>query len=547
MKKFTILLIAMICTGTFLMAQPVNVTIQVDMNQVSDLYDGGAVWVFMDSGWSEYYDMTDPDTDGIYSIMLLKDAGTTLTYSFSYQNGPDPDNDYHIETVPDECSNQDWFRELTVPTEDITLPAYFYGGCYETGVTIRVDMNAVTNLYPDGAVWVFMDDGWSEYYDMTDDNGDGIYAVTLQKDEGITLTYSFSHQTGPDPDNDWELEIVPAECANENGYREALIPAGDLVLPAYAYGSCTDVPPATVNITFSVDMNNETVINNDVQVVIKNPWIWTALADEGNGVWSGTVNVQAANTYPYTFVNGGQDWWEGEESVPPECNFGSETAPERHVIVAASDTTLETVAFGECGSATVDKVMVSFRVDMKDETVSADGVQLVIKNPWIWGAMTEIGNDIWEVTVELTAGDQFPYSYVNGAQDYWAGEETIVGECKDGDNNQRIAGIGTADTTLPAYIFGTCAPRTSSVTDYELAGAFNVFPNPAGNRIVVQSDAYEINGISIIGMDGSLVALPKFITNNNVTVDLSDIVKGVYILRIKGDNILVHKRLVICH
>lgn len=438
MKKITLLLTALICTCTFLMAQPVNVTMQVNLNQVDNLYPGGSVWVYMDAGWSEYYDMTDPETDGIYSFTLQKEADSVLTYSFSYQTGADPNSDYVTETVP-------------------------------------------------------------------------------------------------------------AECANIDGFRELLVPAADTVLPAFAFGSCSDTPPAMVNITFKVDMSNETVINNDVQVVIKNPWIWTALTDEGNNVWSGTVNVQAGVTYPYTFVNGGQDYWDGEESVPPECNFGTETAPERHVTVANNDTILETVAFGQCGGAIIDKVNVTFRVDMKDETVSANGVQVVIKDPWIWGAMTDMGEGIWEVTVELTTDRTYPYSFVNGAQDYWAGEETIVGVCKDGENNQRIAGISSSDTTLPAFIFGTCAPRTASVFDNEQANAFKAYPNPADDRIVVESAAYEMNSVSIISLDGSLVAKPKIINNHYLAVDLSDITNGVYILVIKGENVQAHKRLVICH
>jgi hypothetical protein len=56
-----------------------------------------------------------------------------------------------------------------------------------------------------------------------------------------------------------------------------------------------------------------------------------------------------------------------------------------------------------------------------------------------------------------------------------------------------------------------------------------------------------MNSVSIISLDGSLVALPKIINNNYLTVDLSEITNGVYILMIRGENVLVHKRLVICH
>ena len=59
---------------------------------------------------------------------------------------------------------------------------------------------------------------------------------------------------------------------------------------------------------------------------------------------TGTVEVGAYNTYPYTFVNGGQDNWDGEESVPEECNFGTPSAPERHVEVEDQDVILDIVS-----------------------------------------------------------------------------------------------------------------------------------------------------------------------------------------------------------
>jgi hypothetical protein len=51
-------------------------------------------------------------------------------------------------------------------------------------------------------------------------------------------------------------------------------------------------------------------------------------------------------------VNGAQDYWDGEESVPAECNQGSDTAPERHVTVVEDDVTLPPVLFGSCETAT---------------------------------------------------------------------------------------------------------------------------------------------------------------------------------------------------
>jgi nitrogen fixation protein FixH len=441
-----------------------NVTFQVDLTQVNDLYEGGAVWVYMDANWNEYYELTDTDNDGIYSTTLLREAGTEVFYSYSYQTGADPNSDYVTETVPAECAAENGFRKMTVAAGDVTLPAVIYGQCNtsipetvmvtfqvdmsETEVlnndvqvviknpwiwtalsdqgegiwsatvevnsnatypytfvnggqdnwsgeekvpaecnfgtesaperhvsvgisdttlvltkfaacpevvtnpkiTFQVDLNNVSDLYEGGAVWVYMDADWNEYYEMTDADNDGIYTYTLEKEAGSTVFYSYSYQTGADPNSDYVTEIVPNDCAAENGFRQLDLGAADVVLPVVAFGACDNNAPMTVKVTFQVNMSNTEVINNDVQVVIKNPWIWTALVDQGNGIWSASVEVNANATYPYTFVNGGQDNWSGEEKVPAECNMGTESAPERHVEVLGNDTTLSLVDFASCGT-----------------------------------------------------------------------------------------------------------------------------------------------------------------------------------------------------
>jgi hypothetical protein len=218
-------------------------------------------------------------------------------------------------------------------------------------VTLQVNLNDVDDFYEGGGAWVYMDAGWSEYYDMTDDDGDGIYTYTVERTAGSILTYRFSYQNGPDPWSNFTEENVPDLCANDGGFREFTVPGTDVTLPAFVYGSCDNNPRLKVNLTFQVDMTQESN-PNDVQVVIKDPWIWTALTDQGNGIWSGTVEVDANDTYPYTFVNGGQDNWDEEESVPESCNFGTMSAPERHITVAEEDLVVDLVSFGSCDHIT---------------------------------------------------------------------------------------------------------------------------------------------------------------------------------------------------
>ncbi len=349
MKQFLLIIISTFLFNVGLSAQ-VDVTFQVNISDKTDFYTGGSVWVYMDADWNEYYTMTDDDQDGIYTYTVSKAEGTDITYSYSYQNGADEWNDYVVESVPEACADGNGFRTLTVPANNITLPAVYYGSCSDDiSANFRVNMSDIGDLTGD-VYFVWWDDNaqtdvW-ETMSLTDND---IYIFTKS---GLTLSqiiyYYFAYNESG------SYETVPAACDAGDGYRGFTPTMGYEQLPAYMFSSCDEQPPApNVMVTFSVDMSQTTVINNDVQVVIKNPWIWTSLVDQGNGIWSATVELAPNQTYPYTFVNGGQDYWDGEESITGDCNKGTASAPERHVEVIEDNITLPTVIFGTCDEATV--------------------------------------------------------------------------------------------------------------------------------------------------------------------------------------------------
>lgn len=348
MKHFLLLTFFSLLTTAGLKAQ-VDVTFQVNMNDISDLYDGGSVWIYMDADWSEYYTMTDGDMDGIYSYTLSKAEGTNITYSFSYQTGPDEWNDYVVEAVPVDCADENGWRSLTVPASSVTLSAVYYGSCSdEISAMFRVNMADISDLTGDVSfVWwdeVAEADVW-ETMSLTEND---IYTFTKA---GLTLSNTLYYYFAYNESGTWE--VVPAECDAGDGYRGFAPTMAYEELPAYMFSSCNEQPPLPdVTVTFKVDMSNETVSGDGMQVVIKDPWIWTAMADEGNGIWSASVALAPNQTYPYTFVNGAQDYWDGEESITGDCNKGSAGAPERHVSVLEDNVLLSTVIFGTCNKAT---------------------------------------------------------------------------------------------------------------------------------------------------------------------------------------------------
>ncbi len=107
-----------------------NITFRVNITNITDLYSGGDVWLSF-GDWETWYVMTDIDNDKIYTVTIPVLEGTELQYFFAYQTGPDPDSDYHEESVESDCSNPEGYRTFLVDEEDITLPAVMYGGCRE--------------------------------------------------------------------------------------------------------------------------------------------------------------------------------------------------------------------------------------------------------------------------------------------------------------------------------------------------------------------------------------------------------------------------------
>ncbi len=111
-----------------------EITFQVDMNEVQDLYEPGGVWVSF-GNWASWWVMRDDDGDGIYSATGLMEPDSKVKYFFGYQTGPDENSDYtgeKQELKGLECASAVGFRLLTVPDEDLALAPVVYASCQET-------------------------------------------------------------------------------------------------------------------------------------------------------------------------------------------------------------------------------------------------------------------------------------------------------------------------------------------------------------------------------------------------------------------------------
>ncbi len=237
-------------------------------------------------------------------------------------------------------------------------------------------------------------------------------------------------------------------------------------------------PPSneTVDVTFTVNMENETVSTDGVSLAGgtlfggpgDNP-----MSDNGDGTWSLTYAVPVGFTGNYTFTNGGAacGWGCKEDIEGQDCAAGQYND---RLLSNITEPTVVNTCFGECTtdgscSTPVTEYTVTFQVDMSntdlagDETIYATGSY----EGWCGPCNTVLTDDdedgVYTGTISKAPGT-YQYKYLINA---WGGDETNLSACGV-DNGQgqfnREFVLGEEDLTLDVQCFdycGTCDEQNS--------------------------------------------------------------------------------------
>jgi hypothetical protein len=157
-------------------------------------------------------------------------------------------------------------------------------------------------------------------------------------------------------------------------------------------------------------------------------------------------------------------------SAEPEFQITSASKSYEFVFVAGTSSAIAQLQFnigaGNAGfwfdnvsfcEAIEIPVNVTFRVDMKNETISTNGVHLngSFSN---WGeAVTMVANGtIYSTTLKLKKGETIQYKFINGGLSDWAGYEILTGTCAYGNDKNRMILVSENDVTLDMVCFGKC-------------------------------------------------------------------------------------------
>ena len=350
----------------------------------------------------------------------------------------------------------------------------------QTNVTFSVNTENITvgenGIYLGGGIF-----GGATAHQMSDDNADGIYEVTVSMTPGTTGNYIFLNS--PNSDSDWGTKenLNGQDCSDPNNYDDRILdPVGeDDYTLLHCFGECSGngtgecpEPAATSDVSFSVNMSNFPVGLSENDTVYLNGnfngWCGDCNAmndDDGDGIWSITMPLEDGS-YEYKFTVNGWNTQEEFSEVIDGCTTSDGTYTNRSLTVAGEDLELPTVYWNLCpGELPGDLYTVTFEVNTSAIVggVGADGIFAgggILGNAQAVQLFDEDGDGVYIGSVDLEAGTTGNYIFLNSPSDGgdWGSKEDLTGQdCADPNNyNDRILPEVTGNTTIYAC-FGYCS------------------------------------------------------------------------------------------
>ena len=290
---------------------------------------------------------------------------------------------------------------------------------------------------------------------------------------------------------------------------------------------------AQVAVTFNVDMTGQTVDANGVHMagnfndvnydgtaenadyVNWNPSA-IALADQGNGIWSVTLNL-VAERYEFKFINGND--WPMAEDVPAACQVEVNGNDNRYWGISGLNATESmTVCYASC--AACGENTIRFRVDMTQEAAGVNPAGIFVAgnfqgwNPAGSQLIDPDGNGTFEGYYSIGTATLAQFKFINGND--WAFAESVPAECNVAGN--RELNVVDANTVADVICFSACGPcqaptpvlfrvdmtlQTVNANGPHVAGSFQGW-NPAdANSLMTDPDGDNIYEVTLLLQPGT--------------------------------------------
>lgn len=480
-----------------------------------------------------------------------------LTFDFSSQIGV---TFSRLVVIPDFVART---QDNTLYFDNISFSAGSTGST-TSNVTFSVDMNQYTGSTANG---VFVNGNWGAQWcgacnPMSDADGDGVWEATLPIPNGA-IEYKFT----VDGWNDQEQFAGGEPCTVTNGgfTNRAYTVAQDATISTVCWNSCSacgGMSADSVDVTFQV--NGALVTTSPDGIFLAGGALFgvpgdNPMTDNGSDVWTITKRVEKGAVFNYTFTNGNCPNWGCKENIAglPCADAGSFN--DRKSLGIFSDTTI-LACFGACesdGSCPIPAtpINVTFKVDMNGETVDPTGVFLGGDfESWSGGQALadDNGDGVWEMTTTLNSGQFIQWKFINGAG--WASSESFDSThsaCTQdfGGFINRVATLGSSDTTLPTFFYNSCdlsTVNTKSVfTNTEL---FTIAPTLVTDAAMINFNENIIAAdkqIRVMNAVGQVVMSETVGQAQQYRLDASNLTNGLYFVVIQSEGFAQTARILV--
>ncbi len=444
--------------------------------------------------------------DGLVSANWLEPSlgtvaipnNTTLyEIKFTYKGGNSP-----LIFLVNEFTNAAYdLIPTTVVNGAVNAPLVFHQ------VTFRVDMSR-ENITSNGVHLAGSFNAWNYSQTPMTLTSNSIYEVTMSLQENVACQYRFVNGNTASG-----LETVPVSCGVLNGTgqydRQITVPHHDTAFSVVCFSMCSHCP-ASVSVTFRVDMQNETVSPDGVHVAgTFNSWNYAqTLLTTGGGTIYQTSMIMDEGTYlEFRYANGLTP--QQAETVPSACSLNG----NRYFTVPAHDTVMTSYCFGSCTACgTVAHYShVTFRVDMHSQAISPNGVHIAGTfqswNPATTSMINTTGS-IYSYSDSLLTGTSVQYKFINGNSA--AGYETVPLPCASNGNRTLLVPVN--DTVLKMVCFSECdtCVLTGSAEHLQSDPSLGQnFPNPSAGltNISFRTGGYGFLKLSLYNPMGQLVSV----------------------------------------
>ena len=302
----------------------------------------------------------------------------------------------------------------------------------------------------------------------------------------------------------------------------------------------------TSEVTFQVNMNKVTSSFTTPELNgTFNNWCGNcdAMSDaDGDNVWDVSITLPVGDTVEFKYS---ADGWTIQESLSNQssCVIQSGQFVNRILTVPAADTTLPVVCWGECDDCVIDVTLnVNMAWEVANGAIDTNGIH--VAGTWQnWDPMASEmldpdGDGIYSITFGSATGESLQYKFINGID--WAGVEASgdLSACGVSDGlggYNRLSTLGSADTVFAAVCFSKCYDCAVSID--EALGSISLYPNPtAGAFTLERSNLSGEVEVSIIGLQGQLLQATKWDAgSSDLSIDLSDLASGVYMVRLTAE------------